>query len=1327
MSDELRCIFLDKQGLMWLGTNSGLKVYDGYMMRTFKSDAFSPGILPNNQVRCITEDHHNCLWIGTCNGLVKMDKKTGKFHTFYLPKDNQHIIYTIYCSHNGTIWIGTDGGLSYYIPNTNRFYTYDHTNTFLIKSGDRIRRITSYSVKSIIEDGHGNIFFGTWRHGLIRFRPGSHQFYQYPTLNAQNSAYSLHFDQCHRLWIGTWGYGIIRLDKPEDYKNPHIHQYPYRPNYFDTFYKIIDGPTPNTLWACSREGISILNLNIPNAEWKHYTSANGNNFNFSNDICKDNFGNVWIGTLNHGLIQVNTHSSLFKFWNLNTTHFPLAINSITSVYTPDGIWFWLGMNPYGLALYNRKTGESLFRNDIPGFGSLPQDVMGAEISSIMKRNNGEIWFASNSFGVLIKKPHGQVSQLTMANASYIPDDFVSSLFESHNKVIWVGSRSGISIIYPNNKGINLNPHEDSRNFSQCDVRNITQDNHGNIWLATDNEGIIRISGNPYKIKNLKYHQYNPVSHNYAVDDATACFQDRENRLWAISNSGGLFKYNKEKDKFEPMNRIYHINGDRIFSINEDCNGNLWLTTDKALVRLSFHQGNIPNIMSFSDEDGLSNAFFSPNASFQYKNEIFICGRTGFFSFITNNRSIKPNNKKSNLIITDISIDNESYSQLDSSMQTRISKIAPTYTHKIIISASIKKFGIEFALLSYTDLEQNKYAYQLLGYDKDWQYCHDGAHRAVYQNLPSGTYYLKLRAADHYGQWQNLPYDIEVKILPPWYATWWAFLFYIILLALTVYGGINWYKRHINTKNRLQMSVIFTNITHELLTPLTVISATIEDLQSRVPQFKRHYKSIQDNIFRLTYLLRQILEVKKSQSGQLKLLVSKGDLASTVRKVCENIRPMTLKNNTRLVLNVPKGRVPVWFDSDKVDKILYNLVSNAIKYNHENGEITVSLEIINGQAKLIVSDNGIGMSKDKLKHLYTRFLDGDYRRMGTSGTGIGLSLTHDLVLLHHGHISCQSIEEKGTVFTVLIPIRREDYSEQEIEKNEPFTKLEPGESMNGTPSATADKNSSMSVSPAPLLDENSLEDGYKVLIVEDNAELLSIMKTILCKRYRILTAKNGLQAWNLIQKEELDLVVSDVMMPVMDGIELTQKVKGDKDFAQLPVILLTARTSEEDQNTGYKSGADEYLTKPFKMEDLQIRINNIIINRQRIRKKFESQTDFQPKEEHYSNPDTLFLEKAITCVKSHLSDTSYGRDAFASDMMVGSSTLYNKLRTLTGQNIIGFITSIRLKEAYQILKENPNIPIQELSIKVGFNTPQYFSKCFKKAFHILPKEFTAKNK
>ncbi|MCH4181716.1 MAG: response regulator [Prevotella sp.] len=1326
-SDNYGSVFFDHNGLMWLGTSSGLKVYDGYTMKTFKSDAFSPGILPNNQIRCIAEDHQNCLWIGTCNGLVRMDEKTGKFHTFYLPAENQRIIYTLFCSKDGTIWIGTDGGLSCYLPKTNNFYTYNSRNTCLVSLNGKLRRIGSYSVKSIIEDDRGNLFLGTWNNGLMRFHRGGNYFYQYPKLNAFNSAYSLYLDKRHHLWVGTWGYGMLRIDHPENIAHLQIHQYPYKSHYFDTYYKIIEDPVTNTLWACSWEGVSILDENYPDAGWKNYTLAGGNNLKFSSDIATDKCGNIWIVKQNDDIVHINTNPSPFHFCYLNTTDSGLSINSTGPIYTLDGIEFWIEMYPYGLAYYNCKTGETKYNNAISGFSSISSKTLGGTFSSIIRRSNGELWFGSNSKGILVRKTNGKVLLLNHLNTSYITDDYVKALYESSDKVLWIGENKGVSIVYPDNKGFHLIPDRRNACFSQCDVRNITEDNRKNIWIATDNEGIFKVSGNPYHPKSLTFHQYNPAHKNFAVDDAIACYMDSHKRFWAISDDGGLFLYDSRKDAFKPMNQIYHINGDRVFSINGDSDGNLYLTTGDALVRLSFNQGKLPDVMSFSKEDGLNDFLCTLNSSFQFKDHVYIGSRTGFYSFIPKQLRENFHHKKCNLVITDLIIDDKPFNKIDSTFRSRLSDEAPIYTRRICIPSSIKKFEVEFALLTYSDPNGNKYAYQLVGYDKDWQYCHDGAHRAIYQNLPSGTYYLRLRAADHYGQWQNLPYDIEVKILPPWYATWWAFLFYLILLALTVYTGIGWYKRHLNTKNRLQMAVVFTNITHELLTPLTVISATIEDLQSRVPQFKRHYTSIQDNIFRLTYLLRQILEVKKSQSGQLKLLVSKGDLASTVRKICENIRPMTLKNHTRMTLQIPDEDVPAWFDADKVDKILYNLISNAIKYNHEDGEIKVSLEIINGLAKLMVSDNGIGMSKDKLRHLYTRFLDGDYRRMGTSGTGIGLSLTHDLVRLHHGRIDCRSIEGKGTTFTVFLPVRKQDYREPEIDTNESSRWMGPKRipDVISQPYSAQDEDSAESVPPVSAPDEKSPEDGYKVLLVEDNTELLSIMKTVLGRQYQILTAKNGLQAWNVIQKEELDLVVSDVMMPVMDGIELTGRVKGDKDFAQLPIIILTARTSEEDQNTGYESGADEYLTKPFKMKDLQIRINAIIANRQRIRERFEAQTDLQPSSQHYTSPDEDFIRKAINCVNDHLDDPAYNREAFASDMVMGASSLYNKLRALTGQNIVEFITSIRLKKACQILRDHPDISVKELSIRVGFNTPKYFSKCFKKAFHVLPNDFAMK--
>jgi DNA-binding response OmpR family regulator len=338
-------------------------------------------------------------------------------------------------------------------------------------------------------------------------------------------------------------------------------------------------------------------------------------------------------------------------------------------------------------------------------------------------------------------------------------------------------------------------------------------------------------------------------------------------------------------------------------------------------------------------------------------------------------------------------------------------------------------------------------------------------------------------------------------------------------------------------------------------------------------------------------------------------------------------------------------------------------------------------------------------------------------MNTLGTGIGLSLTHDLVKLHHGSINCESKSGLGTTFTITIPIRKDDYSENEICTEKKIT---------GKEQITDNHENEVTLKDTLHTRELQPGDGYKILIVEDNEQLLNIMKRLLGRRYHVATAKNGVQALNIINKEELDIVITDVMMPVMDGIELTRNIKGSKDFSQLPVIMLTAKTSETDENTGYETGADDYITKPFKLENLQLRIDNIIANRMRIREKFSRQTEIDKIDDmHYSNPDKTFVEKAMQCVSLHITDTEYDREAFASDMMMSSSTLYNKLRALTGQGIIEFINSIRLKEACRIIKRQPDIQINDIAMKVGFNTPKYFSKCFKKEFGMSPKEYAQK--
>lgn len=695
------------------------------------------------------------------------------------------------------------------------------------------------------------------------------------------------------------------------------------------------------------------------------------------------------------------------------------------------------------------------------------------------------------------------------------------------------------------------------------------------------------------------------------------------------------------------------------------------------------------------------------------------------------------NRSPKLVITDIIIDDQPFDQLDSIDKEEISKEMPAYTRKITIPERVKKFSAEFSLLPYGNTEKNVYAYQLEGYDEDWQYCDKGLHRATFQNLSSGTYHLRVKSTDGYGKWQELPYTITIKVLPPWYASRIAFMLYILMLIGGIFAAARWYKERVKTRNSLQMGVILTNITHELLTPLTVISATIYKLKERAPQYEEDYLVMDNNINRTTRLLRQILEVRKSQAGQLHLLVNRRNLISFIEEACENIRPMAEHQQVTLFLEKPKAEGMAWFDADKMDKIIYNLLSNAIKYNKVGGKIDVSLSLNREQAVITIADNGIGMSKEKMKHLYTRFFDGDYRKQNMPGTGIGLSLTHDLVKLHHGDIQCESQEGKGTTFTITLPIRKSAYAPDEIDNSEKTNAVNQEAIRQASQEtklefqpASEDKPKLTSVHQSIFIRKNA----SKILVVEDNEELLALMLQVLSKNYHVFTAKNGKQAMNIIMKEKLDLVVSDVMMPIMDGIELTKQLKSDKSFWQLPIILLTAKNKEEDKTEAYAVGADAYITKPFKFDELEVRINALLANRKKMIEKIQAEVSLQTNTEsetqtalHLSNPDQAFITRATEVVMQHLADGDYNRESFAKDMVMSESTLYNKVKATTGQTVIAFITSIRLKEAQRIIQSNPNILISDVATQVGFNTPKYFSKCFKKEFDIFPKEYAEKHK
>ena len=535
------------------------------------------------------------------------------------------------------------------------------------------------------------------------------------------------------------------------------------------------------------------------------------------------------------------------------------------------------------------------------------------------------------------------------------------------------------------------------------------------------------------------------------------------------------------------------------------------------------------------------------------------------------------------------------------------------------------------------------------------------------------------------------------------------------MAAAFLAGREVYRRSMRVRQRLQMEQIFTNITHELLTPLTVISASVDQLREDSAQHSHEYDIMQMNIQRMVHLLQQILETSKSQSGELKLKVAYGDVMKYIHDTALCLKPLINRKGISFTINCVPESMMGWIDTDKLDKIIYNLISNAAKYTSK-GE--VALEVLTSQhydyIYINVRDTGCGIPKDMRKHLFRRFYDGEYRRHQTIGTGLGLALTHDLVFLHHGNISFESEEGKGTEFRITLPITKEAFKAAEIDEE---NKID----MSGAREIAIDVTTDVpDINKSTLVSSLGDDGKYKILISEDSPDLLMLLFQALKNQYHVFIAQNGKEALNIIHKTRLDLIISDVMMPQMDGLELTQAIKTDSTLSHLPIILISANTQEEARQEALRIGADEYITKPFRLGELRLRIDNMIANRKRalqdITQSTEVNSDIPP------TPEQEFIKKAIECLQGRLNDADYDRDRLAADIGVSPSTLYNKLRAITGMNVSSFIREARMKEAKRLAEANPNLRVNELAYKVGFQDPKYFSSCFKKQFGILPKEF-----
>lgn len=1338
-SKDVQSVYQDRDGYIWISTRNGLFQFDGYSLTTYKSNLFGPDLLTNNNVFCVAEDTKHRLWIGTYSGLNVLDKKTGVIRKINNPQMNGNGVPQILITSEGRVLFATDWGMYEYQEDEDDFICHGGENT-----GNVLPMTT---IKSLFEDDRGDIWIGTWNSGLYRYESKTGNYFRYPRLNEQDSAHCIFQDSRKNIWIGTWRGGLVWLkDAYQPDRTTWVtfrHDEKKRSGISDDIiYALCEDTNTHSLWIGTRKGLSVLPLtdNYTGTEtFCNYYPSESDNSIASDEVAslvRDRQGLMWIGMIGGGINTANTRKADFNWDQLLEVKRMLKTTSVRSILLDDEGVLWLGIGTYGLGVKNRQTGKFTYYTQMPEFAQYSGI---STITSMMQHSvTQHIWIAAYDGGVYEIDKQAPVSQrvknYSPPDAEWLAGSCVFYIYEDSRHNLWFATRTGVSMRTADGKAVRL----DTLQVGNSWMRNIhsvylTEGSNGDMWVASNTHGVIRLrcdgkgnyTASDYAIANGKL---NSVY-------ADCIYKDNKGRIWVGTGGSGLNLYDEATDSFLPVHAKWNLPGDAIVSIGSDKEDNLWLGTNAGLIKLS--TGNDLEHVTFrlyTTVDGLQdNIFIRSSLSVAANGEMFFGGHRGYNSFYPDKQQEQL--FSSSVMVTDIKIFNQSWGVLPDKERIEVSPLSPGFTNEIQLDYWHNNFSIEFSALEYANPDRNQYAYRLDGFDSDWQYTAGSKRFSYYNNLQPGTYTFNLKASNANGIWNEETLRMKVVILPPPWETWWAYTLYILCVCGIIYYTFRVIRNRIRLRNALHLREMeqakaeevnhaklqfFTNVTHELLTPLTILSASVDELKQKAPVYKEQYRVMNNNINRLIRLLQQILEFRKAETGNLKLRVSQGDLVQFVHRSLDSFRPLMKKKDIQFSISCNPEQFNAYFDPDKLDKILYNLLSNASKYNRPGGVVGVELlEDEDGMARLVVKDNGPGISMEAQKNLFKRFYEGDYRKFKTIGTGIGLSLVRDLVTLHHGTITVESEEGKGTMFIVDLPVLRTSYAEEEIEDS---CLVDTNGVKEELPDKEVEEDFPDDDSAGEQSRKPSADSLHSLLIVEDNEELLQLMTKLLSTDYIIHTANNGKEAIDRIEYEEIDLIVSDVMMPEMDGIELCRYIKNNIETSHIPVILLTAKSKEEDRVEAYESGADGFISKPFNLSVLHARISNLLRGRERMGKDFKKQLVFEAKELNYTSVDENFLQRTIDCINNHLDDPEFDQSKLLEEIHMTKSTFFRKLKSLTGLSYVSFIRNIRMKSACRIMEEKKNIRISELAYAVGYNDPRYFSSSFKKEFGMQPTEY-----
>lgn len=1311
----------DSKGFMWFGTSLGLNCYDG---KTFKhyipTDVNDPGKRLTS-ILCVQEGAEGELLVGTAFGLYYFNPKQETFHrATQQTGDGISItspVYGICLDAGNNLWIATaEQGLFH--------YNYDSKSlTQLTYNPKDPNTIPSNIIRNIYIDLRGRIWILSFDNGMGCYDPRTgickrYQDYGTTPIERYDVMYE---DKNNQLWLGNYSKGLAKLNLQT---GEFTHFLTPETEGFINHVRSIIEYKPGVLLLASDDGLTFFDTKTCQYHTvkSNPSNSSGINDDYVHSLFIDKEGGLWIGTYFGGINYSSPAAKNFEHYNpsIGENYFP---GKIVGVMTEDETGnLWIGTDDAGVIFFDRQ--KNSFRQYLPQKG---RNSLSYQNIHALLCDKDKLWIGTYSGGLdCLNLKTGQFTNYTHNEKQQsLLHSSVYALYKDKQEVIWVGSPAGACTYDPQKDTFIPVPE-----VGAADISCIQEDEHGYLWLASNNNGLYRY--NTVNKEWRRYHYASKEGRTLPSDVITTLSLDARKHLWIGTDGNGIAWYNYDTEKFIPLDAPI-LESTPIHRII-DYGNHLWITTNKGLIRL---QPKSLNYKVYNQSDGLQSIQFSPNSGLLSKDGmIYIGGINGFNRFYPD--QLIENTVVPSVYITKLRLFNKDVHCGD---ETGILDQAISYKDELTFRHDQSVIALEFVSLSFFAPDKNQYAYKLEGFDKDWSYIQKEP-IVSYTNLPAGEYTFRVIASNNDGLWNNAGASLIIKILPPWWLSPWAYTAYVLTIIITIFLTVRHFVRKTERRHQANIQRInaekekviydtkinfFTNVIHEIRTPLSLIIAPLEHVMrtnKRINDVRDELQIIHRNSNRLLSLVNQLMDFRKTEFEGISIKIAPLNISSHIRQLYERFVLTAGQKGVQLSLSLPCETYWVETDGEALTKIASNLFSNAIKFARDKVSVSITYQAEKEIMILQFDDNGKGVPPQERENIFKPFYQIKENQPSDGiGTGVGLSLLNTLVAQLQGTVSVNDSSLGGASFSVTLPLHKIEEREQEETPPQDllFTSSAAGagkERDTDTDENTAENENDTGISPKPQQTPN-------ILLVDDNNDMLSFLSRQLQNDYIITTRSNAKDALSWFDDHKVDLLVSDVMMPDIDGFELCKRIKDNVHTSHIPVILLTAKANVEAKIEGLECGADAYIEKPFSIDHLKAQIHSLLLNRYKIQEKFTTQPTTTSVASLATNKaDAVFLQKVDEFIYNNISEVTFTSTDIASNIGMSRSTFFTKLRAISGLTPGDYIRIIRLKKAVEYF-HNGETRINEVCYLVGFNSPSYFTKCFQQQFGEIPTAYIKK--